>query len=142
MSRFCLQTFNIKDIIKTENIDFLPSKIENNENFRPNNSDDIFYLGKYNDIEDVYLAIHDHYLLCVPFEYCTQFTYPHPIVFVWNNNKLYVINNKNMFSFDLQSRRQNNIIRMQEKLGISNNIDDTISFIPSQSVLINPQIYY
>jgi alpha 1,2-mannosyltransferase len=124
MSIFCLQTFNIKDIIKTENnCNLLQIETENNCNFRPNNNDDIFYLGNYNDIEDIYLAINDHYLLCTNFDcYCKQFTYPEPVAFVWKNNNLYVINNSNIIT---------------KKSDIN-----TISFIPSQSLLINPHLYY
>lgn len=126
MHKNCLQTLNIKDIIKIKNIDLAYEKIKNNDNFKPNNDDNIYYLGIYTNIEDIYLAIHDHYLLCVNFDYCTQFSYVQPIAFVWYNsechknytNKLYVINNP--------------------KIITNKNDNNTSAFILSRSILIKP----
>ena len=98
-------TYNIKDCVSIKNIHYINELIINNDNFESLNNSNLHYLGKYLNIEDVYLAINDHLINCITdnVEQKTQiqFSYVQPIAFTWFNseyhgfcnNKLYAINN-------------------------------------------------
>lgn len=69
-----------------------------NENFKPLNNDDLYYLGVYDEI-DIMNTINDHWINCYTnIQRCIQFQYQSPYAFMWykKSKKLYVINNKNI----------------------------------------------
>jgi hypothetical protein len=101
-------TLNVEDCLYKINIDFISKKILNNkETFRPLNNDDCYFLGKYDSIEDVYLAINDHWINCnTEVQRAIQFQYSSPVSFIWFHSeshgnfskKLYAINNKRLLN--------------------------------------------
>ena len=86
----CEQTY-VKKLIKTPT-GIMPIKTNKiNAN--------VIYLGLYDNIEDVYNRIHDHWLNCsTTVKRSLQFEYDKPYAFLWYNNKLYVINNKDLLT--------------------------------------------
>jgi hypothetical protein len=102
-------TYNVKEILNVSNTDLLYCRLPHNNSFRPLKNDDVYYLGKYSNIEDVYCAINDHWVNCETscVKRCLQFTYKPPIAFTWFNsndhspihvNGLYAINNEKIIN--------------------------------------------
>ena len=102
-------TLNIKDCLDKINVDLLYCKLPQNTNFKPLNNNTVYYLGDYDNIEDVYYAIEDYWINCkTQNERAIQFEYPKPIAFTWFNSekhnyfykKLYVINDKSIINYN------------------------------------------
>jgi alpha 1,2-mannosyltransferase len=93
-------TYKIEDCLEKNETDTLNvANIHlNNENFKPLNNDDLYYLGVYDEI-DIMNTINDHWINCYTnIQRCIQFQYQSPYAFIWykKSKKLYVINNKNI----------------------------------------------
>lgn len=101
-------TLNVEDCLYKTNIEFLSKKLLNNrDTFRPLNNDDCYLLGKYDNIEDVYMAINDYWINCsTSVQRAIQFQYRPPVAFTWFHSeshgdfhkKLYAINNKRLLN--------------------------------------------
>ena len=102
-------TLNIEDCLYKTNIEFLSKELLNNKKnvFKLLNNNDCYFLGKFNNIEDVYLAINDYWINCsTSGQRAIQFDYKPPVAFTWFHSeshgdfhkKLYVINNKRLLN--------------------------------------------
>jgi hypothetical protein len=92
-------TYKIEDCLENEANTLNIANIHlDNENFKPLNNDDLYYLGVYDEI-DIMNTINDHWINCYTnIQRCIQFQYQSPYAFMWykKSKKLYVINNKNI----------------------------------------------
>jgi hypothetical protein len=92
-------TLDVKDCLIKTNTNILSKDIPSINTFRPFNNNDCYFIGSYDCIEDIYLAINDYWINChTNTQRAIQFDYKTPIAFVWFNSdkKLYVINNKKL----------------------------------------------
>jgi alpha 1,2-mannosyltransferase len=116
---YCKNTFdtlNVKDCLDKYNINL---SSQNNLNLKSNNnrSNKYFYIGSYDNLEDIYYAIEDYWINCrTKIQRAIQFQYSSPIAFIWFNSdennlnykKLYVINHqKELIKFKNDSGKNN-----------------------------------
>jgi alpha 1,2-mannosyltransferase len=120
-------TLNVKECLTICNDKKISQGLPINNDFKPFDNDDVYYLGTYSDIEDIYLAIHDHWINCNTGVYrWIQFTYTSPKMFIWynndtiHNNRLYVINNLDICE---NTNEQTTAFFVSKELIITNNTE-------------------
>jgi len=95
-------TLDIQHCLIQLNMDFLFSTCPDHDEFNSFSNNALYYLGKYDTLDNVYFAIEDHLMNCQSnVSRCIQYQYPKPFGFTWYhstkhkqfNQKLYVINN-------------------------------------------------
>ena len=100
-------TLYVEDCLEKINIDLVYQKIPPVNDFRPLKNNDCYFIGAYNNLEEVYFAINDHWINCyTKVTRSIQFEYKAPIAFVWFHSdahnwyykRLYAINNQRLIN--------------------------------------------
>jgi len=110
---FSNKSLNNDDCFDKINADLLYYRIPYNDDFRPMNDDNLYFLGNCDNIEEVYNVINDHWINCdTNINKIFQYNYEKPFAFTWFNdeshsifyNRLYAINSQNIINFHVNPK--------------------------------------